>query len=311
MKALIIGSTGQDGSYLCELLVAKGYQVNGIVRPSARPAQLPLITIHQADVTDPESLLRVMAVVEPDEVYNLAAQSHVGTSFEMPSYTMESTGCGALNVFEAVRLCVPHARIYQASSSEMFGNQPGPQSEDTPFHPVSPYACAKVFAHNTALAYREAYGLHISCGILFNHESPRRGENFVTRKICKALARIKAGLQDRLVLGNVDAKRDFGYAPEYVEAMWLMLQQEEPEDYVIGTGTSMSVWDFVELAVHQAGVDRSKVCAGAGGERRPTDIAELWADASKAREVLGWEATTTGAELVRIMMQAEMKAVGL
>lgn len=311
MKALILGVTGQDGSYLAELLVSKGYEVHGIVRPVvATRRQLPLVQIHYADVTDPESISSVMADVDPDEIYNLAAQSHVGLSFEIPAYTMEATGCGTLNVLEAMRYCSSRARLYQASSSEMFGNQPEPQSETTPFEPASPYACAKVFAHQMAVAYREAYGLHICCGILFNHESPRRGENFVTRKITLACARIKAGLQDKLVLGNIDARRDWGYAPEYVEAMWSMLQFPDPDDLVIGTGISTSVEEFLEAALFFAGLDRSVVEIDEAF-KRPADVHELRADPSRARASLGWEAKTDATQLAKLMVETDMRMIGL
>ena len=312
-RALITGITGQDGSYLAELLISKGYKVHGIVRPISRPLPLwwPLgvAVLHGADLTDPASIDRVMLEVEPDEIYNLAAQSHVGTSFQMPAHTMEVTGLGALNMLDSYRRHAKHARFYQASSSEMFGNQPAPQSETTPFSPVSPYACAKVFAHNTAVSYREAYGLHISCGILFNHESPRRGENFVTRKITLGLARIKAGLQDKLVLGNLSARRDWGYAPEYVEAMWMMLQRDAPGDFVIGTGVDCSVQWWLETALHFSGVDPCKVETGI--EQRPTDVNQLRASTMRASRELGWTAKTKGYDLVRLMMEADMKAVGL
>ncbi len=310
MTALIIGVSGQDGSYLAELLAGKGYEVHGIMRPSVRPHRMqPGVSHWAADVTNQDSLRRVMSLTAPDEIYNLAAQSHVGLSFEIPAYTMEVTGCGALNVFEAARDSCPEARIYQASSSEMFGNQPSPQSETTPFAPVSPYACAKVFAHSTAVSYRKAWGMHISCGILFNHESPRRGENFVTRKICKGLARIKAGLQDRLELGDLDARRDWGYAPEYVEAIWMMPQRETPGDYVIGTGQSSSVRDFLSEALRIAGLPPS--VAISKQDLRPSEIGCLRADPRRAGAELGWRAKTFLPELVRIMMEAELKAVGL
>lgn len=313
-RALITGITGQDGSYLAELLLAKGYEVHGIIRPStktlAQMAHVPLnVEMHFADLTDQASIDRVMLAVEPDEIYNLAAQSHVGTSFQMPAHTMEVTGLGALNMLDSYRRHAKHARFYQASSSEMFGNQPAPQSETTPLAPVSPYACAKVFAHNTAVSYREAYGLHISCGILFNHESPRRGENFVTRKITLGLARIKAGLQEKLVLGNLSARRDWGYAPEYVEAMWMMLQRDTPGDFVIGTGVDCSVQWWLATALHFSGVEPCKV--EIGSEQRPVDVNQLRASTMRASRELGWTAKTKGYDLVRLMMEADMKAVGL
>lgn len=316
MKALIFGVTGQDGSYLAELLLSKGYEVHGTIRPSARPHLLPSVptaeiaALHCADITDPESISRVMAAVDPDEIYNLAAQSHVGLSFEMPAHTAQVTGLGTLNALEAMGHFSPRARFYQASSSEMLGNQPGPQSELTPFKPVSPYGWAKVFAHHTAVGYREAYGLHISCGILFNHESPRRGEQFVTRKICKGLARIKAGLQDGLVLGNLSARRDWGYAPEYVEAMWMMLQRDKPGDFVIGTGASYSVHEFLDECLCIAGVSPALV-QSTESQGRPSEIHELRANPKKAATHLHWKARTRMPALAKIMMEAELKAVGL
>jgi GDPmannose 4,6-dehydratase len=310
-RALISGITGQDGSYLAELLLSKGYEVHGIVRPSTQPRQTALgVNVHVADLTDAASIDRVMLDVSPDEIYNLAAQSHVGTSFYMPAHTMEVTGLGALNMLDSYRRHAKHARFYQASSSEMFGNQPAPQSETTPFAPVSPYAAAKVLAHNSAVLYREGYGLHVSCGILFNHESPRRGENFVTRKITLGLARIKAGLQDKLVLGNLSARRDWGYAPEYVEAMWLMLQRDTPGDFVIGTGDAYTVGEFLSHARDYVDVD-SRSIEVADSEKRIAEVNMLRALPSKACTHLHWKAKTHMPELARIMMEADMKAVGL
>ena len=318
-RALISGLTGQDGSYLAELLLAKGYEVHGIIRPTTAPRLGNLaqaigytqrIGCYFADLTDPASIDRVMLDVEPDEIYNLAAQSHVGTSFQMPAHTMEVTGLGALNMLDSYRKHAPKARFYQASSSEMFGNQPAPQSETTPFAPVSPYACAKVFAHNTAVSYREASGRHISCGILFNHESPRRGENFVTRKITKGLARIKAGLQEKLVLGNISAQRDWGYAPEYVEAMWMMLQRDSPGDFVIGTGETNSVVEFLAAALDVAQVPAGFLQFDSANTRR-NEVQSLMACPRKAATHLHWKAKTHMVELARIMMESDLKAVGL
>ncbi len=318
MKALITGVTGQDGSYLSELLLSKGYEVHGTKRRSssfntARIDHLmdnPSFHLHYADVCDPQSIERVMEISHPDEIYNLAAQSHVGVSFELPGYTSETTGQGTLNVLEAMRRSAPAARMYQASSSEMFGNSPAPQSERTPFAPRSPYACAKVFAHHLAVMYREAWGLRISCGILFNHESPRRGETFVTRKITMAVARIAAGLQEQVALGNMLAKRDWGYAPEYVHAMWLMLQQDQPDDYVIGTGETADVDQFARCAFKAAGVAMTRATV-TQEERyfRAAEVDHLQADTSKARLKLRWEAKTGCEQLARIMVEADIEAL--
>ena len=313
-RALITGITGQDGGYLAELLLSKGYEVHGTYRPTSRPFDSPIrglpIHLHHMDLTDPASIDRVILEAEPDEIYNLAAQSHVGTSFQMPAHTMEVTGLGALNMLDSYRRRAYYARFYQASSSEMFGNQPAPQSETTPFAPVSPYACAKVFAHNVAVSYREAYGLHISCGILFNHESPRRGENFVTRKITLGLARIKAGLQDKLVLGNLSARRDWGYAPEYVEAMWMMLQRDTPGDFVIGTGETNTVQEFLNCCWEIADLPHGFLAMDSAN-LRPAEVSYLKAFPRKACTHLHWKAKTHMPELARIMMEADMKAVGL
>lgn len=310
MKALVFGATGQDGSYLSELLLSKEYEVVGTCRPKSGAQPSLLFPVICCDITDASAVSALVESVKPDEIYNLAAQSHVGTSFALPAYTSQVTGLGAQNVLEAFRKHAPKARFYQASSSEMFGNAPAPQDENTPFNPVSPYGVAKLFAHNTARNYRWAYGLHVSCGILFNHESPRRGEQFVTRKICKGLARIKAGKQGKLVLGNLNAKRDWGYAPEYVAAMWRMLQMDSPGDYVIGTGVSHSVGTFLEYCLDAASLSECLVLTCAG-EERPTEIGELRADASWSAVRLGWEAKTFVPDIARIMMEAELKAVGL
>lgn len=313
-KALVTGVTGQDGSYLAELLLAKGYEVHGTKRRSSsfntgRVDHLmrnPNFHLHYMDVCGPVSIDRVMQIAQPDEIYNLAGQSHVGLSFELPFETAQSTGIGTLNVLESYRVHCPKARFYQASSSEMFGNQPAPQSETTPLAPVSPYGAAKVFAHNTAVTYRTAYGLPISCGILFNHESPRRGETFVTRKITMGLARIKAGLQDHIVLGNLDARRDWGYAPEYVQAMWMMLQRDEPGDFIVGTGISRSVGDFLRCCLALANLPVSVVEIDER-YKRPVEVNHLVADRRKAEDVLGWTATKCAPDIAELMMQADMK----
>lgn len=322
-KALITGITGQDGSYLAELLLKKGYEVHGIRRRSSsyntgridhmltdfhHDADAKLF-LHYADLADATSLITLLHDIQPDEIYNLGAQSHVHVSFEMPEYTADITGLGSVRIFEAVRRAGVKARIYQASSSEMFGSTPAPQSETTVFHPRSPYACAKVFAHQIAVNYRESYGMYVCSGILFNHESPRRGENFVTRKITRAAARIQAGLQDKLYLGNLDARRDWGYAPEYVEAMWLMLQQDEPDDYVIATGNSHSVRDFVIEAFGCTGLNWQDHVEIDPLYFRPAEVDDLIGDASKARRELGWTARTDAVALARIMVEADIVAL--
>lgn len=319
-RALITGLTGQDGSYLAELLLAKGYEVHGLRRRSSsfntervdhlltdfRHDEDARLFLAYGDLADASSLARLLYRLQPDEIYNLGAQSHVHVSFEMPEYTADVTGLGAVRILEAVRDSGVKARIYQASSSEMFGSSPPPQNETTPFHPRSPYGCAKVFAHHLAVNYRESYGMHISTGILFNHESPRRGENFVTRKITRAVARIRRGLQDKLYLGNLDARRDWGYAPEYVQAMWLMLQQDEPDDYVIATGTAHSVRDFVAASFAHVGLDWEDHVEIDESYYRPAEVDHLVGDASKARSQLGWEPTVQFDDLVRIMVDADV-----
>jgi GDPmannose 4,6-dehydratase len=317
-RALIIGVTGQDGSYLAELLVAKGYEVHGLKRRSSsfntdrvdHIYEEPDVTdahfrLHYGDLADSNSLARLLHEIQPDEVYNLGAQSHVKISFEVPDYTVDVVACGALRLLEGIRLSGSKCRFYQASSSEMFGSTPPPQSEVSVFHPRSPYACAKLFAHSITVNYREGYGMHASGGILFNHESPRRGETFVTRKITRAVARISAGLQRTLHLGNLDARRDWGYAPDYVEAMWLMLQQEQPGDYVIGTGESHSVREFVEAAFAHAGLDWRDHVEIDPRYMRPAEVDHLRADPSKARRELGWEPKVGFKKLVRLMVDAD------
>ena len=318
-RALITGVTGQDGSYLAEQLLARGYEVHGIVRRASTltrerlehlhfraEQQTGRFRLHYGDLTDFSSILRVVREVQPAEVYNLAAQSHVRVSFDMPDYTFEVTGRGAYHVLEAVRQAAPHARVYQAGSSEMFGNvAESPQRESTPLHPRSPYGIAKVFAHHTAVHYREAYGLFVANGILFNHESPRRGENFVTRKVAIAATRIAAGMQSHVELGTLTARRDWGYAPEYVDAMWRMLQQAEPADYVIATGETHSVEELVAFAFEQVGLDWKDYVRHEPQLERPAEVHSLCGDASFARERLGWSPKVRFEELIRLMVQAE------
>ncbi|HEY1803085.1 MAG TPA: GDP-mannose 4,6-dehydratase [Terracidiphilus sp.] len=319
-KALITGCTGQDGSYLTEFLLAKGYEVHGLKRraSSFNTDRVDHIfrdlhetenrfLLHYADLTDGSSLSAILHELEPDEIYNLGAQSHVKVSFEIPEFTSDVVACGTLRLLEAMRLTGVKCRFYQASSSEMFGSAPPPQSETTAFHPRSPYACAKVFGHNITVNYRESYGIHSSSGILFNHESPRRGETFVTRKITRAVARIKYKVQQKLFLGNLEARRDWGYAPDYVRAMWLMLQQEKPDDYVIGTGEAHSVREFVELAFSTADLDWKEYVEIDSRYFRPAEVDFLCADATKAQKALDWEPTVTFKELVRIMVEADIQ----
>jgi GDPmannose 4,6-dehydratase len=318
-KAVITGITGQDGSYLAEFLMAKGYEIHGIKRRSSsfntdRVDHLyedfhksdARFFLHYADLSDASSLAWLLADLRPDEVYNLGAQSHVKVSFEVPEYTGDVVAMGALRLLEAIRRTGIRCRFYQASSSEMFGSTPPPQSETSMFHPRSPYACAKVFAHQITVNYRESYGMHASCGILFNHESPCRGETFVTRKITRAVAHIKMGLQDKLFLGNLDARRDWGFAGDYVRAMWMMLQQETPDDYVIGTGESHSVREFAELAFAHAGLDWRDHVVLDPRYLRPAEVYDLQADPSKARAALGWEPQVGFPELVRMMVDADL-----
>ncbi|HIK37762.1 MAG: GDP-mannose 4,6-dehydratase [Geminocystis sp.] len=327
--ALITGVTGQDGSYLSELLLEKGYEVHGIIRrcstfntdridhiyqdPHEENARFFL---HYGDLTDGTTLRRILEEVKPDEVYNLGAQSHVKVSFEAPEFTVDTVAMGTLRLLEAIRdyrqRTGIEVRYYQAGSSEMFGKvQEIPQKETTPFYPRSPYACAKVYAHWQTVNYREAYNLFACNGILFNHESPRRGETFVTRKITRAVARIVAGQQKKLYLGNLDAKRDWGYAKDYVKAMWLMLQQDEPDDYVIATGETHSVREFLELAFSYVGLNWEDYVEFDPRYLRPTEVDILVGDASKARQKLGWQPTVTFPELVRLMVDADLEAVGI
>lgn len=314
MRALITGVTGQDGSLLAELLLSKGYEVHGAIRRSSSfntgriDGIFSRLKLHYADLTDAQSIDRLLEKSRPHEIYNLGAQSHVRVSFDVPIYTADAVAMGTARLLEAVRRKCPKARIYQASSSEMYGAVlETPQTERTPFNPRSPYGCAKAHAHHLAVNYREAYGMHISCGILFNHESPRRGETFVTRKITRAIGRIAYGLQKVLYLGNLDAKRDWGYAPDFVEAMWLMLQQPKPNDYVIATGETHTVLEFVEAAFGYAGMNWRKYIKIDPRLRRPSEVDLLLGDSSKARRKLGWKPKTRFKDLVRIMVDADME----
>ena len=319
--AMVTGITGQDGSYLAELLLEKGYRVVGLKRRTSlintdRIDDIfedPNLKLEYYDLNDVGSLYRLIIEYSPDEFYNLAAQSHVRVSFDIPENTVDGVAMETLRILEALRTISPHTRFYQASSSEMFGDNPeAPQSEETALQPASPYACAKVFAHNIVRNYRQGYGMHLSSGILFNHESPRRGETFVTRKITMAAARIKLGLQDKLYLGNLDAKRDWGYAKDYVEAMWLMLQQDEPDDYVIATGETHTVREFLQEVFDHAGLDVEKYVEIDERLFRPHEVPLLLGDASKAKEKLNWEPKTKFKELARLMYNqdlAEMSAI--
>ncbi len=321
-KALITGITGQDGSYLAEFLLGKGYEVHGIIRrsssfntgridalyqdPHAPDVRLRLV---YGDLNDASSLNTILRRIQPDEIYNLGAQSHVRVSFEVPEYTAEVTGVGTIRLLEAIRESGQQPKFYQASSSEMFGKvQEIPQRETTPFYPRSPYGAAKLYAHWITVNYREAYNLFACSGILFNHESPRRGETFVTRKITKAAARIKLGLQQDLYLGNLDAKRDWGYAGDYVEAMWLMLQQEQPDDYVIATGETHTVREFLDVAFSHLGLDWQQYVKIDPKYYRPTEVDLLIGDAAKAKKQLQWEPKVRFQELARMMVEADLEA---
>ena len=320
-KALITGITGQDGSYLAELLLSKNYEVHGIIRRTstfntgrlddiyADPhAQKNKLFLHYGDLSDASALSRLIGKIQPDEIYNLAAQSHVRVSFDSPEYSTDIDATGTVRLLEAIRETGIKPRFYQASSSEMYGLvQAVPQSETTPFYPRSPYACAKVYSFWITVNYRESYGIHASNGILFNHESPRRGETFVTRKITRAIAQIKAGLQSKLYLGNLDAKRDWGFAKEYVEAMWIMLQQEKADDYVIATGETHSVREFLEAAFGHAGLDWQKHVEIDPRYYRPAEVDLLIGDASKAKRQLGWEPKTKFSDLVKLMVDADIE----
>lgn len=320
--ALITGITGQDGSYLAELLLEKGYIVHGIIRrastfntsridhlytdPHVNDVKLFL---HYGDLSDGSNLSRLIEKIKPDEIYHLGAQSHVRVSFDTPEYTADITGLGTLRLLDAIRESGVNSKFYQASSSEMFGSTPPPQNETTPFHPRSPYAAAKVYAYWIAVNYREAYGMFVCNGILFNHESPRRGETFVTRKVTRGVARIKAGLDKKLYLGNLDAKRDWGHAKDYVEAMWLMLQQDKPGDYVVATGEMHSVREFVEAAFQHAGLDWQKYVEIDKRYFRPSEVDALQGDASKAKQILGWQPKVTFDQLVKEMVDHDIAEV--
>lgn len=322
-RALITGITGQDGSYLAEFLLSKGYEVHGVVRRASTfntsrldhlyqdPHEIgSKLHLHYGDLSDGQSLTNLVLNVQPDEIYNLGAQSHVRVSFDAPLYTHDVTGAGALRVLEAARQLNKFrpVRVYQASSSEMFGDvREVPQTETTPFQPCSPYACAKVFAFYQTVNYRDAYGLFACNGILFNHESPRRGETFVTRKITRAVGRIREGLQDKLYLGNLDAKRDWGYAKEYVEAMWLMLQQDDPNDYVIATNETHSIREFLQLAFDSVDLNWENYVEIDERYYRPSEVNLLLGDYSKAKDILGWEPQTNFARLVQIMVEADLQ----
>jgi GDPmannose 4,6-dehydratase len=323
-KALITGITGQDGSYLAEFLLAKGYEVHGIIRrastfsthridhiytdPHIRGTRLFL---HYGDLSDSGHITNLMYNIEPEEVYHLGAQSHVRVSFDIPEYTGDITALGTTRILEAIRRSGIKTRFYQASSSEMFGSSPPPQNENTPFQPRSPYAAAKVYAYWMTVNYRNGYDLFACNGILFNHESPRRGETFVTRKITRALAAILAGKQDKLYLGNLKAKRDWGFAPEFVECQWLMLQQDRPDDYAIGTGETHSVEDFLEAGFSYAGLDYRDYVEIDPKYFRPTEVDALRADITKAKKHLGWEPKVKFQELVKIMVDTDMELIGL
>ena len=323
-KALITGITGQDGSYLAELLLSKDYETHGLIRrsssfntdridhiyvdphdPGAR------LHLHYGDLSDSSQLTNLIYNIEPDEIYHLAAQSHVRVSFDMPEYSNDVTGLGTVRILESIRRSGIKCRFYQASSSEMFGASPPPQNELTVFQPRSPYACAKLMAHWTAVNYRDGYDLFAVTGILFNHESPRRGETFVTRKITKAISNILLGNQESLFLGNLEPTRDWGYAPEYVEMMWTMLQQDNPEDFVIGTGETHSVKELVEEAFSYVGLDWNRYVKTDPNYFRPTEVESLKSDPSKARDILGWEAGVGFSDLIKIMVDADMKDMGL
>jgi GDPmannose 4,6-dehydratase len=325
-KALITGITGQDGSYLAELLLAKGYEVHGVVRRSSsmnraridhlqhtNPGQADgsRFVLHYGDMTDSGGLNRLIKTIRPDEIYNLAAQSHVQISFDQPEYTGDADALGTTRILEAIRTTGLPTRFYQASTSEMFGSSPPPQNETSQFHPRSPYAIAKLYAHWMTVNYREAHGLFACSGILFNHESPRRGENFVTRKVTRGIAQILAGKLDKLRLGNLDAKRDWGHARDYVNAMWLILQHDKADDYVIATGVSRSVKEFVEAAFGLVGLDWKKYVESDPAYMRPAEVLELRGDSSKATKALGWKPETTFQELVNEMLENDLQLEGV
>ena len=317
--AFITGVTGQDGSYLAESLLSKGYEVHGLIRRAStfNTSRIdhiyqdphdpnPKLYLHYGDLTDGVGLTNLIREIQPTEIYNLAAQSHVMVSFTMPQYTAQVDAVGSVAILEAIRATKRDVRFYQASTSELFGSTPPPQNEVSPFRPRSPYAAAKLMAYWSTVNYREAFGIHATNGILFNHESPRRGETFVTRKITRAVAAIKNGKQKKLFLGNLDAIRDWGYAKEYVESMWLMLQQDEPSDYVVATGVGATVKDFVQVAFEHAGLDWKEFVEIDKKYERPTEVDALIGDASKAYSALGWKAKTTWDDLARLMVDADL-----
>jgi len=317
--AFITGVTGQDGSYLAELLLSKGYEVHGLIRRAStfNTSRIdhiyqdphdpnPKLYLHYGDLTDGVGLTNLIREIQPTEIYNLAAQSHVMVSFTMPQYTAQVDAVGSVAILEAIRATKKDIRFYQASTSELFGSTPPPQNEISPFRPRSPYAAAKLMAYWSTVNYREAFGIHATNGILFNHESPRRGETFVTRKITRAVAAIKSGKQKTLFLGNLDAIRDWGYAKEYVESMWLMLQQDEPSDYVVATGVGATVRDFVQVAFKHAGLDWKEFVEIDKKYERPTEVDALVGDASKAYSALGWKAKTKWDDLARLMVDADL-----
>lgn len=321
-RALITGVTGQDGSYLAELLLNKGYEVHGVIRRSssfntARIEHLykdphekgNMFHLHYGDITDGVGISNLIKEIEPNEIYNLAAQSHVKVSFEMPDFTAQVDAVGTIRILEAIRAAKIDTRFYQASTSELYGSTPPPQSENSSFAPQSPYAAAKLYSYWVVRNYRDAYGIHATNGILFNHESPRRGETFVTRKITMAAARIKMGLQSKLYLGNLSAVRDWGYAPEYVESMWMMLQQKNPDDYVVATGIGANVRDFCEAAFSAVGLDYRDYIETEDRYMRPTEVDALIGDPSKAEKILGWKAKTHWRELAEIMVESDLKLV--
>ena len=325
-SALITGITGQDGSYLAELLMEKGYEVHGMVRRSsslhrdridqlkelAGRAEMREPVLHYGDLSDTYTLNQLVQSIQPDEIYNLASQSHVQISFDMPEFTADVVAIGTLRLLEAIRGAGLQTRFYQASTTEVFGNASESQpNESTPFHPRSPYACAKAFAHHIVVNYRESYGMHVSCGILGNHESPRRGENFVTRKITRGVVAILAGREKELVLGNLDAARDWGFARDYVEAMWMMVQQPEGDDYIITTGDVHTVRDFLEATFAMVGLDWHEYVRQDPRYMRPSDIRSLAGDNAKAKRVLGWSPRTSFAELVRLMLVSDLERAGL
>lgn len=323
-RAIITGITGQDGSYLAELLLGKGYEVHGLIRRSSTfntdridhiyqdpHVPNPNLILHYSDLTDGSRLVTLLNEIQPDEVYNLAAQSHVRVSFDEPEYTGDVTGLGTIRLLEAIRALGLQTRFYQASSSEMFGATPPPQNEETPFYPRSPYGVAKVYSYWITKNYREAYGLFAVNGILFNHESPRRGDTFVTRKITRAVARIAAGEQSELFMGNLDSIRDWGYAPEYVEAMWRMLQHDAPEDFVVATNTAYTVKDFLQISFDHVGLDWEKYVKFDERYLRPTEVDSLIGDPSKASDLLGWKPTVLTPRLAQIMVDADVKALEL